>query len=148
MANSNRRNGVTNMNEVDAFIRQLSAIGQQLDVTAADRAVQKGAEFFAEKVKNDPNTPISSNPGPHAKHNVTFIKTGEGTYKVGFSSTDYFYMWFLEKGTKAGTYKDRNGVTRSYKAKTARPFFYPLFEQLKVDIKNTIMQQVRRELGL
>lgn len=145
---NNSRNGIQNMNQVEDLIHHLAQMGTRIDDAAANRAVEKGAAFFAEQVKNSPRTPISTNPGPHAKHNITFIKTGEGTYQVGFTSTDYFYMWFIEKGTKAGTYTDRRGVTRSYRAKSPSPFFFPLFEQFKADIQNIIMTQVRRELGL
>lgn len=136
-----------NLDGLDEFLRNLANMGQQVDSATIDKALEKGSEYLIEKVKANPNVPVSDGAGPHGRDNFTFYKTKDGTYKVG-STGDFFYMYFYEVGTKAGTYKDKNGVTRTYRAISATPFFFPTFETYKPQIQEEMAKVIRRELGL
>lgn len=77
----------------------------------SNEALKAGAEIF--KTNLEGNTPVEEVPkhGTHAKDsiitsNVSTKQDGYKSIKAGYDSNHFWYMWFLERGTR------QNGVQR------------------------------------
>lgn len=121
------------MQGIDELIRELEAFGRDVNKTK-DEALQKGGEFFQQKVKEGiAQAGIKRRTGNLENHvELSDIENNEITVFIDQQGKAYYGV-MLEDGTS----KMR-----------ARPFMYPAYHRFSNQIELTMANVLRMRLGL